>query len=442
MISSTLEADSVSAEPAGRSVPASDARPPRRLVAERRAFHDIPRATWDHLAARNPWATPFSAWAFQCAWWDGYGESAHEQNLVIVDPDAPAGADPVAIVPLMHRHVVEASDASTHTMIRHGSAANLTPVAPNAKAVYFGASYHADYATILADPADLPAVADALADALGAEAHPDPDHPAEWDIVDLRRLRTGYPTIDALAAAFGAREMSEGWTLNLEREEVCPVVTLTGGAAAPTDDPAEIEARLEAYLSTLGKKERHEIRRKVRRAEAAGEVRLVESPDPLAPGPDGRTDLEVFIDLHQAKWGADGLFPDTPGGAQSRTFIKSLFEEFREVAAADAGVNDAPGTAVPGCPIELSFLWVGDRRVAGSIHFETADAFLYYNAGVDPEASSLSPGVVLAAQLVAKALAAGKARFDFLRGDEPYKYEWGARDEPIQRLLVRREVTA
>jgi CelD/BcsL family acetyltransferase involved in cellulose biosynthesis len=29
-------------------------------------------------------------------------------------------------------------------------------------------------------------------------------------------------------------------------------------------------------------------------------------------------------------------------------------------------------------------------------------------------------------------------RFDFLRGDESYKYEWGARDEPIQRLLVRR----
>jgi CelD/BcsL family acetyltransferase involved in cellulose biosynthesis len=27
---------------------------------------------------------------------------------------------------------------------------------------------------------------------------------------------------------------------------------------------------------------------------------------------------------------------------------------------------------------------------------------------------------------------------DFLRGDESYKYEWGAVDEPIQRLLLRR----
>src|SRR5262249_40693274 len=158
-----------------------------------------------------------------------------------------------------------------HTMIRHTPGPRLTEVAPSAKAIYFGASYHADYATILAVPADLPAVADALAEALGAEAHPDPDHPAAWDVVDLRRLPAGDPPIDALAAAFGAHEMSEGWTLNLEREEVCPVVTLpSAGAGAGTVD-------LEAYLSTLGKKERHEIRRKLRRAETHGGIRLVES---------------------------------------------------------------------------------------------------------------------------------------------------------------------
>jgi len=440
--SSTLEADPTAAGPASWGMPAPETR---RFRAERRVFHEIPRATWDRLAARNPWATPFSAWAFHCAWWDGYGESAHEQTLVVVDADAPADAEPVGIVPLMHRHVVEDSDAATHTMIRHTPGPRLTEVAPTAKAIYFGASYHADYATILADPADLPTVADALADALGAEAHPDPDHPAAWDVVDLRRLRTGDPSIDALAAAFGAREMSEGWTLNLEREEVCPVVTLPasgGSSAGPAD--------LEAYLSSLGKKERHEIRRKLRRAETHGGIRLVESIDPLGPAlaadgtpePGDRTELDVFIELHQAKWGSDGLFPDTPGGAQSRTFIRRLFEEFREVAAADAELPSPTGAALPACPIELNFLWIGDRRVAASIHFETADAFLYYNAGVDPEAHALSPGVVLATELIARALAAGKTRFDFLRGDEPYKYEWGARDEPIQRLLVRREVAS
>ena len=39
---------------------------------------------------------------------------------------------------------------------------------------------------------------------------------------------------------------------------------------------------------------------------------------------------------------------------------------------------------------------------------------------------------------IERAIATGRTRLDFLRGDEGYKYEWGAVDEPIQRLLVRR----
>ena len=80
-----------------------------------------------------------------------------------------------------------------------------------------------------------------------------------------------------------------------------------------------------------------------------------------------------------------------------------------------------------------------DRRIAAGIHFRTADGYLYYNAGVDPDARDLSPGVLMVAAYVQRALAAGASRLDFLRGDEPYKYEWGAVDEPIQRLLVRRD---
>ena len=37
-----------------------------------------------------------------------------------------------------------------------------------------------------------------------------------------------------------------------------------------------------------------------------------------------------------------------------------------------------------------------------------------------------------------RAIERGIHRLDFLRGNEPYKYEWGAVDEPIQRILLRR----
>jgi CelD/BcsL family acetyltransferase involved in cellulose biosynthesis len=256
----------------------------------------------------------------------------------------------------------------------------------------------------------MPRAAEALATAFANEAvtppptAADPDHPERWTVVDLRRLRVADPATDALATAFGHHEMSEGWTLNVEREDVCPVIRIPEGAD------------IDGVLATLGKKERHEIRRKVRRAEAAGPIELVESTDPLA-------DLDAFIDLHQARWGERGLFPPTPGGDQSRRFVRRLFELYPA---------DGPWS------IHLGFLTVAGRRIAAEIHFETAGSVLYYNAGVDPEARDLSPGVVLLERLVRRAIELGKCRVDLLRGDEPYKYEWGAVDEPIQRILVRR----
>jgi len=243
-----------------------------------------------------------------------------------------------------------------------------------------------------------------VADHLASPSAVDDGHPAPWDVVDLRRLRCGDPTADELAAAFGRREMAAGWTLNLEREDVCPVLTLPPVTT------------FDEYLATLGKKERHEIRRKVRRAEAAGEVRLDDSANPGA-------DLAAFVDLHQKRWAGEGLFPPTPGGAASRTFFGRLFE-----------LLGPDGTA------RLTWLTVAGRRIAAGVHFETDDGYLYYNAGVDPDARDLSPGVLMVARYIERAIAAGKRRLDFLRGDEPYKYVWGAVDQPIQRILVRRRV--
>jgi CelD/BcsL family acetyltransferase involved in cellulose biosynthesis len=389
-------------EAGAAEIPARPAAVPGTLRAVRRPFDTIDPATWDALAATSPWATPFARWGVHRAWWDAYGANAHEQTLVVVDPAAPDPEAPVAIVPLMHRHEVEPDDAILRTRLRGDQRTPLTAVAPTAKAVFFGASYHADYATLLARPADLPAVAEAVVEALAtAGSARDPDHSAPWDVLDLRRLRCGDPAADALAAALMARA-GEGWTVVREREEVCPVVTFEPGLD------------FVGYLGTLGKKERHEVRRKLRRAEAAGAVRLERSLDPVA-------DLDAFVDLHQKRWGDRGLFPPTTGGDQSRTFFRRLFELLGDEGA-----------------VQLHFLAVDGRRIAAAVWFEDADAWYLYNAGVDPEARELSPGVLLSATAIEAAIAAGRRRFDFLRGDEPYKYEWAAIDEPIQRILVVR----
>ena len=365
-----------------------------RLVAIRRPFDSIPAETWDALVDGTPWATPFSRHCVQRAWWDGYGATAHDQTLVVVDEAAPEAI--VGIVPLMHRHELEPGDVAARTTIRHQPGCELRPVPASATAVFFGASYHADYATVLAAPQDLHAVCEAAVESLAAA------DAVAWDVVDLRRLRAGDPAGDALAKAFEWASTKAGWVVTREQEDVCPIVTL-----APGID-------YEGYLATLDKKERHEIRRKVRRAEAAGEVKLESSASPI-------DDLGAFVDLHQKRWGADGLFPPTEGGAASRRFFGELFED-----CSPSGIMD------------LSFLTVGGRRIAAGVTFDDGEAVYYYNAGVEPEARELSPGVVMVACYVQRAIELGRTRLDFLRGDEPYKYAWGAVDSPIERLLVQR----
>ena len=83
-------------------------------------------------------------------------------------------------------------------------------------------------------------------------------------------------------------------------------------------------------------------------------------------------------------------------------------------------------------------LTVGGELIFAGAAFHDGTTTYFYNAGPRSAARHLSPGVVGVAHYLRDRLAAGCRTFDFLRGDEPYKYEWGASDEPIHRLLVTR----
>lgn len=341
------------------------------------SFEAIPRFAWDTLLATTAGASPFSRWTFHRAWWEAYAETAEARYIVVCRP----GQDGIlAIVPLMTRESV--SDA---------------PAGPSGRTLFMGASYHADYATLLCAPDDLDAVADAVACQLAR------DPTDAWDAIDLRRLRHDDPAADALAAALALA--MPGGRVMVEREDVCPVVTL----------PRSHD--WEEYLATLDKKARHEIRRKLRRAEAVGPVRFRELPLESAS-------VEAFIALHQARWGDQGLFPDTPDGERSRRFLHRLTE--LEAAEGDRA------------QLVLGEVTVGERVVFSTVSFDDGRTCFFYNAGMDPTARELSPGVTGTAAFLRDRMAAGRERFDFLRGDEPYKYEWGAVDEPVRRIVATR----
>ncbi len=370
------------------------------LVARQINLADIPRAAWDSLVAATPSATPFLRWTFHRAWWDAYGETAHEQYLACMADDG--GESIRGIVPLMHRHEVEPQDAPTHTVVREHSP-TCADLPGEARAIFFGASYHADYATVLAAEADLGEVATAAAGALaGSPDRTDGSQP--WDLVDLRRLREVDPALPALESGFRRVGAHLGWRVSREQEDVCPVVTVYGDT-------------WDEYLATLDKTARHEIRRKLRRAESIGALTLeISQPTPEV--------IDEFIRLHALRFGEDGLFPNNEGGRRSKHFIRRLAE--LELAEPDGG------------QMHVALMRCGGKLVLALVAFDDGQTCFLYNGGNDPEAGAVSPGVTGTALYFMDRMAAGRRRFDFLRGNERYKYEWGAVDEPIFRLLVER----
>ncbi len=61
---------------------------------------------------------------------------------------------------------------------------------------------------------------------------------------------------------------------------------------------------------------------------------------------------------------------------------------------------------------------------------------------MEPGSLDLSPGIVGTAAYLRDRIDRGEERFDFLRGDEPYKYHWGAIDRMLSQLTIERASSA
>jgi CelD/BcsL family acetyltransferase involved in cellulose biosynthesis len=91
-----------------------------------------------------------------------------------------------------------------------------------------------------------------------------------------------------------------------------------------------------------------------------------------------------------------------------------------------------------GC-LQLAFLNVDGKRAAGYLNFHYLDRIWVYNSGLDRSFSDYSPGWVLLGELLKWANQNGIREFDFMRGDEDYKYRFGAVDRYVLRATLVRE---
>ncbi|MEE9201846.1 MAG: GNAT family N-acetyltransferase, partial [Dehalococcoidia bacterium] len=172
----------------------------------------------------------------------------------------------------------------------------------------------------------------------------------------------------------------------------------------------ELPPSWEEYLEGLSGKERHEVRRKLRRLNEAGEVSFSTTP----PTP---SRVEQFLSMFRASRADKDEFL-TP---QREAFFRTLISEME-----DRG------------HLRLYFLEVAERPVAATLCFDYGDTLYLYNNGFDPQQSALSPGLMSKVLALQDAIRQGKRVFDFLSGAEPYKLRLGGNQVPLYRLVGER----
>jgi CelD/BcsL family acetyltransferase involved in cellulose biosynthesis len=80
-----------------------------------------------------------------------------------------------------------------------------------------------------------------------------------------------------------------------------------------------------------------------------------------------------------------------------------------------------------------------ERRIAAVIFgFEYASTMFGYLSAFDPQYEELGLGRLLMYHSLRYSFERGYTRWDFLRGDEPYKQWWGAQRVPKCRVIVSR----
>ncbi len=315
---------------------------------------------WNELLQRSIANRVFSTWEWQSAWWNAY----HPGQLWVVtcrdQDDRLAGIAPWFI-----------EDNPVHgRVVRSIGCVDVT-----------------DYLDVIADEGRIEEVLNCFAEFLV-------ENREAYDVVDLCNIPEYSPTYDLFP------KILEQHTFQVEvkQQEVCPVIRLT-------DD-------WDGYLESLPKKQRHEVRRKIRRAEGAPEEvdwYIVDHTHDL------NVEVERFLVLMAASDPQKAEFLNDP---QNVAFFQSIVPILFERGW-----------------LQLNFLRVGGEAAAAYLNFEYDNRVLVYNSGLLPkDYGHLSPGIVLLAHNIRHAIETGHTEFDFLRGNETYKYRMGGEDVAVYML--------
>lgn len=224
------------------------------------------------------------------------------------------------------------------------------------------------------------------------------------DLVDYRSP-VGPDGVELLAGLVADR----AFRLDSMPEEVAmPLADIlrSGGRVVDVEEEdstavVHLPATFDDWLLSIGKKERHETRRKRRRYEE-----LVGSPR-IARFVGSEERLAEFVALHRTSAGEKGSFMT------------------EEMAAFFRDLMHLPGWGIDALVSEEGSI------VASGFGYHGDDGYYLYNSAYDPTFREASPGVVMIASLIEFAIEEGQELLDFLKGEEAYKYRLGAERRPL-----------
>jgi CelD/BcsL family acetyltransferase involved in cellulose biosynthesis len=181
----------------------------------------------------------------------------------------------------------------------------------------------------------------------------------------------------------------------------------------PEDVSLEVDlpSTWEEYLATLDKKQRHEVRRKLRRLWETGNI----EHRCLQLSQEVEDYMGTFLKLFSLSRDEKAHFMT----AQMESFFRSLAKAMAEVGLLRFGV------------IELDA-----QPVAMTMGFDYDDSHYLYNSAYDPQFNYLSVGLLCKVLCLKESIEKGKKKWDFLKGDETYKYQLGGREVPLYKCHI------
>ncbi|MFC2002576.1 GNAT family N-acetyltransferase [Chloroflexota bacterium] len=181
----------------------------------------------------------------------------------------------------------------------------------------------------------------------------------------------------------------------------------------PEDVSLELDlpSTWEEYLATLVPKQRHEVKRKLRRLGEEGDLgyRSVEDKASI------RDILVTFLKLF------------TESREEKATFMTASMESFFSLMA---------DTMSEARLLRIGILELDARPTAMVMSFDYHDCVYLYNSGYDPQYRSLSVGLLSKVLCIKESIQRGRKRFDFMKGGESYKYHLGGREIPLYSCQI------